>query len=105
MVTAVHYLLHFLLPLKIAISFYRRQWIRTYIILVATMMIDLDHLLATPIFEPCRCGIGFHPLHSYLAIIIYVAFLFHSKTRVLGIGLLLHILADSVDCLLMKFSC
>ena len=28
-----------------------------------TMMVDLDHLIADPIFDPQRC-IGFHPLHS-----------------------------------------
>ena len=37
----------------------------------AVMLIDLDHLLATPIFDPARCSIGFHPLHSYYAIGVY----------------------------------
>ena len=105
MTGAIHYILHFLLPLAIALAFYRRHWLRTYIIFLTSMLIDLDHLLATPVFEPCRCGIGFHPLHSYIAIGLYVILLFHPKSRVFGISLLLHILADSVDCLLMKFSC
>lgn len=65
------------------------------------MLIDLDHLLATPIFDPNRCSINFHPLHSYYAIAAYAGMLFFSRTRVLGLGLLLHILADSADCWLM----
>ena len=31
--------------------------------MLATMVVDLDHLLADPILDPQRCGIGFHPLH------------------------------------------
>lgn len=68
-------------------------------------MIDLDHLVANPVFQKCRCSIGFHPLHSFEAISFYVVLLIHPKTRLIGLGLLLHILADSVDCLLMKFYC
>ena len=65
------------------------------------MLIDLDHLLATPIFDPNRCSINFHPLHSYFAIAIYFGMVFINKYRILAIGLMLHILADSADCLLM----
>lgn len=72
-----------------------------YLIMIATMLIDLDHLLANPIFDPNRCSINFHPLHSYYAIGIYLLMLIPNKTRVLAIGLLIHILADSVDCLFM----
>jgi hypothetical protein len=38
-----------------------------------TIIVDLDHLLADPIYDPNRCSIGFHPLHSYPAIVIYLA--------------------------------
>ncbi len=69
--------------------------------MIATMLIDLDHLLANPIFDPNRCSINFHPLHSYYAIGIFLLMLIPNKTRVLAIGLLIHILADSVDCLFM----
>lgn len=64
-----------------------------------TMLVDLDHLLATPIFNPCRCSIGFHPLHSYIAIGAYLLLLIPQKTRIIAIGLLLHMLADGIDCL------
>jgi hypothetical protein len=105
MIAAIHYSLHFVAPLMVAYFFFKDRWVKVYIIFIATMLIDLDHLLATPIYEKCRCGIGFHPLHSYVAISIYLAMLIHPKSRVLGIGLLLHILADGTDCLFMKFNC
>ena len=70
--------------------------------MLATMLIDLDHLLASPIFDSSRCSIGFHPLHSYYAIVVYVGLLFFKKTRIIAIGLLLHILTDYQDCLWMK---
>lgn len=69
--------------------------------MVSTMLIDLDHLLATPIFDPNRCSINFHPLHSYIAIGLYFILLLPKKTRLLGLGLIIHIIADKVDCLLM----
>jgi len=100
---SIHYGLHFIFPLLIALYFYRKNWKTVYLIFLATMLIDLDHLLATPIFDPNRCSINFHPLHSYYAIGAYAAMVFFSKTRILGIGLLLHILADSADCLLINY--
>ena len=36
----------------------------------ATMLVDLDHLLATPLYNPDRCSLGFHPLHTTLPIIV-----------------------------------
>lgn len=65
------------------------------------MLIDLDHFLANPVFNPNRCSINFHPLHSYYAVGIYIIMLIPNKTRILAIGLLIHILADSADCLFM----
>ena len=69
--------------------------------MICAMFIDLDHLLATPIFDPNRCSINFHPLHSYIAIVIYLILIIPKKTRMLGLGLIIHILADQIDCLLM----
>lgn len=62
------------------------------------MLVDLDHLLADPIFDPNRCSINFHPLHTYWAMMIYVIMLFFRKTRIVAIGLLMHMLTDSIDC-------
>lgn len=96
----IHYLIHFLLPLIVALFLFKNQWKKAYVIMILGMLIDLDHLLATPIFSPNRCSINFHPLHSYYAIVLYCLLLIPQKTRLIGLGLTIHILADSVDCLL-----
>ena len=72
-----------------------------YLIMLIGLLIDVDHIWADPIFDPNRCSIGFHPLHSYWAITLYVALTLFKKTRLIGIGLMIHIIADATDCLLM----
>lgn len=94
----IHYGIHFILPLIVALFLFKNQWKKAYIIMILGMLIDLDHLLATPIFSPNRCSINFHPLHSYYAIAIYFILLIPKKTRLIGLGLVIHILADTVDC-------
>ena len=66
--------------------------------MMATMVVDLDHLLAVPIYDPNRCSIGYHPLHSYYAIGVYVILLFFPKTRIVGVGLVIHMILDYLDC-------
>jgi hypothetical protein len=99
--TVLHYSLHFLAPGIIAWLFFKSRWQTVWLILIATMVIDSDHLLATPIFDPHRCGIGFHPLHSIYAILVYVVLLFFPNfyIRIIAIGLLFHMLTDFQDCL------
>lgn len=101
---AVHYGLHLVFPVWIGKRFYPVRWRRAYAILLATMLIDLDHLLANPIFDPDRCSVGFHLLHQPWAIACYVAFLCWPATRLAGIGLVLHILTDMLDCWLRAAS-
>lgn len=98
----VHYSLHLLFPFLIAWLFYKDRWKFAYLVLLATMIIDVDHLLASPVFDPNRCSIGFHPLHSYVAMAVYFLFLVDKRTRLIGVGLLLHIATDYLDCLWMK---
>lgn len=68
--------------------------------MMATMAVDLDHLLANPIYDPNRCSIGFHPLHSYIAIGIYAVLLIFPRLRIIAIGLLIHMALDYVDCII-----
>lgn len=98
-----HYSLHFLFPGLIAWIFFRKKWKKAWLIMIATMLVDLDHLLADPIFDPHRCGIGFHPLHSYYAIGIYFIMFFFPKVRIIAVGLLFHMLTDFQDCLWMWY--
>ena len=94
----LHYSLHLLFPGLIAWLFFRPQWKKAWLIMLATMLVDLDHLLADPLFDPNRCSIGFHPLHSYLAIMIYIGMTFFSPLRIVAIGLLFHMVTDYQDC-------
>jgi len=66
--------------------------------MMLTMLIDLDHLLANPIYDSTRCSINFHPLHGFIPIAIYAVLSSIPKTRVIGIGLIIHIILDSIDC-------
>lgn len=99
--TIAHYGCHVLIPLAVALIFYKSSWKFAFLMMILGMLIDLDHLLATPVFDPNRCSINFHPLHTYYAIAIYVLLLIPKKTRLLALGLVIHIIADTVDCSLM----
>ena len=97
----LHILLHCLLPGAVAGLAFRDNWLKSWLIMMSAMIIDVDHLLANPIFDPNRCGIGFHPLHSTMAIIVYPLLLLIPRLRILSIGLLIHIGLDALDCLRM----
>lgn len=96
----IHYGLHFLFPIIIAYLYNPKKWKRNWIILLSTMLIDLDHLLANPIFDPNRCSIGYHFMHSTYAFIGYLILLYPKKTNLLALGFLLHLFTDYVDCYL-----
>ena len=94
----IHILLHFIIPAIVAGLLFRRNWKSVYLIMVSTMLVDLDHLIASPVYDPGRCSIGFHPLHGFLPIALYVALCFIPKSRYVGIGLVIHMILDSLDC-------
>ena len=64
------------------------------------MVVDLDHLLASPVYDPNRCSIGFHPLHAYIAIAVYALMAAVPKLRIAAVGLLIHMTVDWGDCIL-----
>ena len=72
--------------------------------MMLAMIIDLDHLLANPIFDPNRCSINFHPLHTYPAIGIYILMTAIPKLRLLGLGFLIHMVLDGVDCVWIRYA-
>lgn len=122
----VHLALHFVLPLLVALVFYRTTWRHSWLLLVSTMLVDIDHLLATPIYDPARCSIGFHPLHTAVPIAVYVvlfalpllAWLWDKAApreraeadrskkpivqtlHLVGLGLIIHMALDWSDCVL-----
>ncbi len=112
----IHIALHVIVPLLVALAFYRSRWRNATVIMLATMIVDIDHVLADPIYDPNRCSIGFHPLHTIPAIAIYAALFavplvlrwktegqgMDPKARVwhlIGLGLLIHMVLDGIDCL------
>lgn len=111
----LHLLLHAVVPLLIALSLSRKEWLKTWLILMATMLVDLDHLLASPIYDPNRCSIGFHPMHQWFAILLYGLLCvlptrqwahfsnpclnsILRNLRWVGLGLIIHMALDSIDC-------
>lgn len=103
----LHLLLHAAVPTLVAWLFYRDRvksigFRRAWGLLLLGWVIDIDHLLADPIYAPGRCSIGFHPLHTAPAIALYGALVVPRATRLVGIGLLIHIALDALDCLLMR---
>jgi hypothetical protein len=88
-------------PILVALVFYKKDSLKVALVLLAGIIIDIDHLIASPIFDAVRCSINFHPLHSYWAIVCYVLLFIIPKTRIWGLAFLIHILADYVDCLFL----
>lgn len=69
-----------------------------FIQILLSNLIDLDHLLANPIYDPLRCSINFHPLHSWFMFPLYAAGLFSKKYRYFFAGVILHLILDYFDC-------
>ncbi|WP_241937926.1 DUF6122 family protein [Hymenobacter cyanobacteriorum] len=96
--TLVHYTLHFLFPAVLALVFFPGMWPAAYLLMLATMLMDVDHLLAKPLFDPLRCSIGYHPLHSFYAIPVYALLLLLPAAQPVAVGLLFHLITDTIDC-------
>ena len=92
-------MLHAVIPGITAILAFPKIWLQAWLLMILTMAIDLDHLFAVPVYDPERCSINFHPLHSYPAIGAYFLLLLIPKLRIIGVGLLLHTGVDLIDCI------
>jgi hypothetical protein len=104
MIRAVtHLLIHVAVPAAVARICYRKIFLRAFVIMTATMLIDADHLLANPVYDPARCSIGFHPLHQYPLLALYALLALVPKTRLVDIGLVIHMLLDGIDCAWMSY--
>lgn len=97
----LHVLLHVAVPGAVArLGWPERMW-RAWAIMVATLVVDLDHLLADPVYDAKRCSIGAHPLHQGWAVALYALLMVPRRTRLVGVGLVIHMALDAVDCLFM----
>ena len=99
----LHISLHLVVPLVVVGLFFKKDWKIAYFIMLSTMLVDLDHLLANPIYDPNRCSIGFHPLHQPWFIAFYFILSFYPKTRFIGVGLVIHMVLDAIDCYPVSF--
>lgn len=99
----LHLSWHLVVPLVVVGLFFKKDWKIAYFIMLSTMLVDLDHLLANPIYDPNRCSIGFHPLHQPWFIAFYFILSFYPKTRFIGIGLVIHMVLDAIDCYPISF--
>jgi len=98
----IHLFLHALVPLAVARVFFRQRWRSAFAWMLAGWLIDIDHLWANPVYVADRCSIGFHFLHRPPAIAVYALMLLPRRTRLLALGLLIHIGLDAVDCAWMR---
>ena len=99
----LHLSLHLVVPLVVVGLFFKKDWKIAYFLMLFTMLVDLDHLLANPIYDPNRCSIGFHPLHQPWFIAFYLILSLYPKTKFIGIGLVIHMVLDAIDCYPISF--
>ncbi len=98
---ALHMLLHLFVPALVAKFAYKERFYWAWAMMMLTMVVDADHLFADPVFDSVRCSIGHHLLHSYVATGIYIVLIVIPKLRIYGVGLIIHMFLDGLDCILM----
>ena len=103
---ALHYGGHWLVPFALGWLIWHERWWQAGLVIASANLIDLDHLLADPIFDPDRCSIGFHLLHGWEAVLVYILMLGVPRwwVRALGFGALWHLVVDAGDCMAMTGS-
>lgn len=118
--SVIHLLLHVLVPGMVALVIAKYSELNAWkvlLILMLTMLVDADHLLADPIYAPNRCSIMFHPLHSFWPMVAYSMMTIWPLVKPLlgrslaykdqlvglvGLGLVIHMVLDYTDCVWMK---
>lgn len=99
----LHLISHAVVPASIAFLLNaENKWESTALTYLSTNFVDIDHLVANPVYDPNRCSINYHPLHSEYAIFGYSILALHPQTRDIGTGLLIHMGLDYIDCELMR---
>jgi hypothetical protein len=78
-----HYFFTLWISIFIAFIFFRKNG--KVFNFIATMLIDLDHLLVEPIFETNRCSINFHLLHVLRYVDLSSLLFFRKPFRIIGI--------------------
>lgn len=97
---ALHIVAHFAVPGLVARLAFKADWKHAWLLMCTTIIVDLDHLLANPVYDPNRCSIGTHPLHTEPAMAVYGILLLVPRLRIIAAGLLIHMALDASDCYL-----
>ncbi|MEP2736520.1 MAG: DUF6122 family protein [Erythrobacter sp.] len=99
----IHYGGHWIAPFLIAAILWQARWKVAGFVIASANLIDLDHLLATPMFDPNRCSVGFHFLHGWEAAAVYALMLLIPRwyIRAFAIGAFWHLIVDYGDCRMM----
>lgn len=95
----LHMFVHVAVPVAVAALFYRKDFRHASLLMLAGILIDIDHLAANPILDPSRCSVGYHLLHSFWLIPVYTALAIYPRTRLIGLGLGIHIVLDAIECI------
>ncbi|GAA4424010.1 hypothetical protein GCM10023188_03320 [Pontibacter saemangeumensis] len=90
---------HVAVPVGVAALFFRKDFRHASLLMLAGILIDIDHLAASPIVDPSRCSVGYHLLHSFWLIPVYVTLALYPRTRLIGLGLVIHIVLDTAECI------
>lgn len=94
----LHMLAHLLVPGLVARFTFKPHWQKAWAMMLATMIVDLDHFLSIPVFDADRCSIGTHLLHTEPAMAVYGIMLLIPQLRIIATGLLIHMALDAIDC-------
>ena len=102
----VHYGGHWLVPFAIGWLFWRENWLCAALVIASANLIDLDHLIANPVFDPDRCSIGYHLLHGWIAAIVYLLLIMIPRwwVRAFAVGALWHLAVDYNDCAMQNIA-
>ena len=99
MATTIHMAAHLLVPALAAWLFFRPRWCLAWLIMLATMAVDLDHLLADPVFRPAALRHRFSPAAQLPGDRALCRGAGVQAAAYRGAGLLIHMLVDGADCL------
>ncbi|WP_237058589.1 DUF6122 family protein [Microbulbifer sediminum] len=96
----IHIALHVVVPIALAWLLFRDDWLKAALIMLAANLVDLDHLFVPAASGPVQCAINSYPLHTMLPISLMGALLFlpWKSVRMLGVGLVTHMLIDGAGC-------
>lgn len=96
----IHLASNFVLAKIISIFDKDIDFSKLFLTIASSNLIDIDHLLANPIFDATRCSINFHPLHKWYVVPLSIIGLFlkNKYARYFFLGVLLHLALDLADC-------